>query len=100
LLELCMTQLDQRSKAGAQADQSGQAADATALGPFTCDETQQRHGGYAPQRRVLDAETALQVLRHAAHALQRLQDLAGFVADFLTMHFHAQTDQCLAHFPA
>ena len=42
----------------------------------------------------------LQVLRHPAHPLQGLQQLRGFVADFLAMHFHAQADQRLAHFRA
>lgn len=46
-----------------------------------------------------DAEIILPVATQAAYALQRLQQLPGFMADFLSMHFHAQADQCLAHFP-
>ena len=80
-------QLDQWPQRGAQTNQSSQAANATALGALTRQKAQQGNGSHAPEWSVLDAEAFLQVLRHPAHTLQGLQQLRGFVTDFLTMHF-------------
>ncbi|GAJ07544.1 unnamed protein product, partial [marine sediment metagenome] len=38
---------------------------------------------------MLDAEALVPTLRETAHPLQRLQQLTGFLADFLSVHFHA-----------
>ncbi|MCF5602719.1 hypothetical protein GIV58_27005, partial [Pseudomonas syringae] len=53
---------------------------------------------HAPERRVTEAQRAFPVVPNTAKALQRLQQLRGFVAYFLTMHLHAQADQGLAQF--
>ncbi|KPW98386.1 hypothetical protein ALO79_200064 [Pseudomonas syringae pv. castaneae] len=45
-------------------------------------------------------EAFVPALSKTSYPLQRLQQLARFLADFLAMHFHAQAYQCLAHFLA
>lgn len=86
-------QAHQRQQAGAQAHKPAQVTAAHALAGH---EAQGYHSANAPQRRVFDAQAVVQRAAHAAHALQRCQQLPGFVADLLAVHFHAQAQQRLA----
>lgn len=90
--------LDQRCERDAQLEQLPKEAGAPGLGPLAAEKAQQRDRTHSPQWRMANAQRTFPIVTQAPEALQGLQQRGGFVAYFLTMHFHAQTDQRLAQF--